>query len=499
MSHENSKSFDDGDIRKEYQPTGRDADVVASILETRPPRYVTPVKHCGFPCLITVMRRINSHMMLAPNGLVRSQSWRQAENNNPIISHSWQMFGPERGARELSHRSFGDITKTLPSLGVDPSASFYKLCTSSLMNQTYWSRDELRLFEPKVCLETWELVGEEPNEIAESSVVRLNLAQHPATTLQRAVEDSLGIIDRQGKPTLHRPGRPCIVRVLLDTSPENQLPFDCLRAFQLPIWKETGNREVPFDTTKSALYVVLAVVRMESGASDRDQVRIYASQGPEIVPEYEDVPYMSTGWSVEDKVQQSYMLFFGTAPAGMEELHSILGVPEVLQPALPADDMPQMRHCLSVLDPHIRTASGRSTDTSSRAKRLEPGELLDTQHANRQSSSAGDARNTRTNQPHSRGQRRPRAPSDGEDRRTSGQEPKRPRRDVNTSHLSEHSRESDGDSRRTSMRQDHAQQRHETGHRAQLRRGPGSNRAPGRNNNRSRRRNGEESRDNRRS
>ncbi|KAM5508950.1 hypothetical protein FOXYSP1_11916 [Fusarium oxysporum f. sp. phaseoli] len=319
MSLGSREPLDDGDIRKEYRLTGRDGDVVASILETRPPRCIAPVKTCGFSCIVTVLRRINSHMMLAPNGVLNSQSWRQAEANNPFISHSWQMFGPERDTRKLSQYSLDDVRKRLCRLDIDISSSFHRLCTSSLMNETYWSRDEMRLLEPKVCLKSWKLVGEDPKKIAESSVVRLDLVQYPGITLQRAVEDSLGVLHRDGEPSLCRPGRPCIVRILLNTGTENQLPFDALRSFQLPVWNETGKREMPFETTETARYVILAVVRMEDGEHGRDQVRIYASQGPDIVPEYEDVPYMSTDWSVEDKIQTSYMLFYGTAPAGVEE------------------------------------------------------------------------------------------------------------------------------------------------------------------------------------
>ncbi|RKL46851.1 hypothetical protein BFJ72_g2591 [Fusarium proliferatum] len=336
MSLDNTQDLP-GDIRRHHDIRSPNADVVFFILQTRPPIIPDISNTTGLQCMTAIFRRIYSHNMLGPDGLANTQHFRQAEAENPVMSFAWQMFGQDLSSRQLRHDAWMKTKTHLEQREVDVSATFEELCTSRMMNHTYWSQNEMRLLEPKMCCETWRTVGENTEEIASSSLVSLDRNMSPDMTVQQAVESSFGIIRREGKHTLQRPARPHIIRILYSSGSGPRLSFRELRDFNLPIWRETQDRQNPFDTSERAQYVILAVVRMRANLAANDLVRLYAASGAEIVPVYEDIPCMGTHWSIEDENQHRYMLFY--APPGYDaRLDDAYAFPEVAGPLIKDDD-----------------------------------------------------------------------------------------------------------------------------------------------------------------
>ncbi|KAF9769121.1 hypothetical protein IL306_013513 [Fusarium sp. DS 682] len=197
-------------------------------------------------------------------------------------------------------------------------------------------------------------------------------------TLNRAVEDSFGVIRQDGKPVLHRPARSWIVRVSYNPGSGERLPFKELRSLPLPVWKETGNRQKPFDMTEWAEYVLLAVVRMRDEPSSHDLVRIYGTHGAEIVPEYENIPCMATNWSVEDVNKNNYMLFYGP-PGYKTHLEDASCFPDV-GPRFKLDDVyTRFQKELDVYIESIKAERAAEAETarSSRVDHVGPGEVVD--------------------------------------------------------------------------------------------------------------------------
>ncbi|KAG9498452.1 hypothetical protein J7337_009257 [Fusarium musae] len=370
-----------GDLRRFYDIHSHNVESASIILQTRHPMAPKGSESTGLLCMTAILRRIHSHAMLGPEGLAKADHFKQAEIENPIIRFSWQMFERDASTKKLRTADWAKMKSQLQECGLETTASFEDLCNSRMMNHTYWSQNEMRLMEPKVCLETWQIINESTEEIASSSLVTLNRAQSPEMTLEQAVETSFGMFRREGKPTLHRPQQPIVIRVLYDSGSGPRLPFRELRGFGLPIWRETQDRQNPFDTTERAHYVLLAVVRMRANPNDKDVVRFYATSGAEIIPE-KAPKCLATGWSIEDEDHHRYMLFYSPPGHYLDPIEAS-AFPEEAGPLVEDDDELRDGHVLvnMVMEPFIvKELSRDATQGSDRpphASTTEPGEVAE--------------------------------------------------------------------------------------------------------------------------
>ncbi|KAF5575865.1 hypothetical protein FPCIR_12916 [Fusarium pseudocircinatum] len=369
-----------GDLRRVYDIYSRDVKRISIILQTRHPIAPKGSESTGLQCMTAILRRIHSHAMLGPQGLAKADHFKQAEIQNPIIRFSWQMFETDVSTRYIRTTDWAKMKSQLDECGLQTAASFQELCSSSMMNHTYWSQNEMRLLEPKMCLQTWQTINESTEEIASSSLVTLDRAHSPEMTLEQAVESSFGVFRREGKPTLHRPQQPLIIRVLYDPGSGPRLPFRELRGFGLPIWRETQDRQNPFDTSERAQYVLLAVVRMRANPKDKDLVRFYATTGAEIIPEH-GLKCLATGWSTEDEDHHRYMLFYSPPGHYLDPIEAS-AFPEEAGPLIKDDDEVRDSHVLisRAMEPFIEKelsrAATRGSDGPQDESTVEPGEVL---------------------------------------------------------------------------------------------------------------------------
>ncbi|KAG4259213.1 hypothetical protein FPRO04_07516 [Fusarium proliferatum] len=376
-----------GDIRRVYDIHSCDVESVSTLLQTRHPPSPRRSESSGLQCMTAILRRIHSHAMLGPEGLAKADHFKQAEIENPIIRFSWQMFERDPLTRNIRSADWLKMKGQLQECGLQTTASFEDLCFSGMMNHTYWSQNEMRLLEPKVCLETWQVIDENTEEIASSSLVTLDRTHSPKMTLEQAVESSFGIVRREGKPTLHRPQKPLVIRVLYDPGSGTRLPFRELRGFNLPIWRHTQDRENPFDTSERAQYVLIAVVRIRCDSKDIDLVRFYATTGAEITPEYGGFKFLATGWSIEDENQHRYMLFYSPPGHYLDPIEAS-AFPEVSGPLIDDDENVRAFHALTsrAMAPFIEKernqAANRTSETPQRENTAESGEVLEDQPIN---------------------------------------------------------------------------------------------------------------------
>ncbi|KAF5604559.1 uncharacterized protein FSUBG_6862 [Fusarium subglutinans] len=319
------------DIRQCYDYEFDDRRIAASILDTRPPLWHGSKNTSGMDCLIVVLRRIYSFAMLA-HGVSEDLGWvQESERMNPILGHAWHVFG--QGSVEESNATMArsEVEKTLKDIKLDPNASFYDLCCSSLMNKTFWSKDVFRLSEPPFNTDTGEAINMSMDDIATSSIVQCRDGR---------LVFYLALCKWSDIPACFVPSQPWVVRVLFTCTQGqgDKNSFSLRRTLNLPVWEEIEEGPtLAFKKGHPMEYNLLAVVRLrDEELGGNDYVRTYSPYGPNIVPEYEPASFMSTEWSVES--EGKYMLFYGISPHDLG-LTNTSNFPEVAGPDIVDEEL----------------------------------------------------------------------------------------------------------------------------------------------------------------
>ncbi|KAL5598130.1 hypothetical protein FOBRF1_011923 [Fusarium oxysporum] len=335
------------DIRNHYDIRGPKADIVAAILEGRPPQFSNRYARPGFDCLIVVLRRIFSHIMLGP---VPVMDWLAAsEEENPILRFAWGLFGDGKAevesAMQARHRVFDDIS----SKGLDQQGTFEELCNSSLMNKTFWSQPEFRLTGILVDLDTRMAVVVSQNELADGSLLKLNHVEHPGQPLQEVVNQSFGVIIKNEKKLLSPPHNPRVVRVVYTASPDDAIHFgyDKLRGLHVPTIEFDPNDPIRHVVKGWTGYSLMAVVRLKDEKYPTEFVRTYGDQGDNLVGEREPSSIVNNRWSINDQ-HGKYMLFYGIQPDDRKVKSTRF--PEISLPRMTENDAKTMKRMERFLD-----------------------------------------------------------------------------------------------------------------------------------------------------
>ncbi|KAI7770457.1 hypothetical protein LZL87_002828 [Fusarium oxysporum] len=357
------------DVRDRYNITDDHQGQTASdILELQPP---TDCEHTtGLDALIVVLRRIYTATMFGPRGLAQVDWVKEAEEENPILKHAWHVMGDNNDERLAANKARADLIATLGTEMNAGVASFKDLCTSPLMNKTFWSQVHLSLFWPTLYLPSGKVVRQSPEDRATTNLIHLNREHNPDLTLQQAIYSQFDVEKVGSQEVIRRPKYPLIIRVLLRTknvSPENRLEFEDIRQFLLPQWIEAEDEQGRFlDEDEPQRYTIIAVVRMRPDMTavretpgdesmdeehQNDTVRTYAQNGPNIIAAYEDGELMPPYWSVGDlrPYPLEYMLFYMRKPG--EVMDDPTGLPEHAQP--PNFNMVIWENANQALDPLV--------------------------------------------------------------------------------------------------------------------------------------------------
>ncbi|KAM0218056.1 hypothetical protein ACHAQD_006992 [Fusarium lateritium] len=300
------------DIRSCYAHERDDAEIAASILDTRPPYWLGYKKSSGMDCLIMVLRRIYSHTMLGPD-VSASLGWiEESEADNPILGHAWHMFGEEPDEVKKATTDRQEVEAKLLTKGIKGNATFEELSGSSLMNETFWSQEVFRLTQTPFCINEGHAIEQTVDEIANMSLLRFDRRNNPNLSLQEVVDKAFGIQSYKGRDVCFVPSQPWIIRVLYEpnTGVEATWPLSEYNSLRVPIWDEAEDEPtVCFEEIDRSEYCLLAVVRLKHD-SKPDLVRTYSSSGANIVAQYEPSTFISSDWSATEPTG-AYMLFFG--------------------------------------------------------------------------------------------------------------------------------------------------------------------------------------------
>ncbi|EEU41339.1 uncharacterized protein NECHADRAFT_83308 [Fusarium vanettenii 77-13-4] len=301
--------MDTEDIRKHYDLVTQ-SEKVSWVLETRLPTSLDDVSTEGLDCLIVVLRRIFSAVMISEDCLANLSGFKQSETENPILAFSWLMLGEPEGneARAQALKAKRALIEAVP----DALGSFENLWRSAMMNRTLWQKKLFHLFGPKYHMPPGEPIKcNEWNrdEIAGASIVQLNRVVDPQRTLQEAIDNCFGFDDEN---TLFIPYRPRIIRVVYTPGTDERLPFQALREFFLPqgdVKDVDGNLRYVQDSPPER-YALIAVVRMRSESRESDYVRTYAVCGANTAARNEHESYTPGSWLIEEPSSHNFVLFF---------------------------------------------------------------------------------------------------------------------------------------------------------------------------------------------
>ncbi|KAJ4113294.1 hypothetical protein NW768_011577 [Fusarium equiseti] len=317
------------DIRHFHDIHGSDVYAPSRILLSRRPTVGTQDIQPSFDCLIVVLHSIYQHCIV---GTDSPPDWlAKAEEKNPILGYAWLMFS--HGAREDSLAWRRKVFKAVFSFG----PSFENFCTSSLMNETFWSQDEFRLSRNFHSIETGDIVEGSADDIARASILEFDHAMNPSLTLDKVVEKSFGVISFKGQDVASIPSNPWIVRLQYKPAlnASERLDINGLKLLYLPVWEQLmsqtneGYREVG-----KAPYFLMAVVRLRDGDHQEEFVRTYNSYGANILADDDPEHPVNNTWSVKDS-PGSYMLFYGLKT--FVDLEDPMQFPEVGTPMIPPE------------------------------------------------------------------------------------------------------------------------------------------------------------------
>ncbi|XEV05154.1 hypothetical protein FSHL1_010441 [Fusarium sambucinum] len=323
------------DIREVYDFEDKDLYTAAACLDTFPPVWSHQRNHSGLDCLIVVLRRIYSSHMLDSN-VMKTLSWLpKSESMNPILTHAWHVFGCSPDAIERTDADRQVVNQYLHKNGFDPRGSFESLCTSSLMNETFWSQKEFRLTDHPVNAETGASINLSPDEIAQLDILELD-SSRPADTLQLIVDRTFGVRTWKEDKMVLLPSRPWVIRVIYRVNDQDgNLSIQDLKTLQMPVW--TGRPNEPkhrFQETGRVNYYLLAVVRMRQNEKGRDVVRTYNPTGSNVLFNHQSQvqAIMNGEWSIQDGPRK-YMMYYSAMSIEPRLMPDPTGFPEVAQRA----------------------------------------------------------------------------------------------------------------------------------------------------------------------
>ncbi|KAF4995690.1 hypothetical protein FDECE_12719 [Fusarium decemcellulare] len=276
------------DIRTHYSIT-EDAAAVSWILAMRPPTTpcadICPIT-TGMDCLLVVIQHIYSLYMTGKDGLAHQDWFKEAESRNPILHFAWRVFG-DLGLKD--EEASKDKAQFLDQVSFSKER-FLAICSSDLMNTTFWSQTPFRLFQTKLSL-SQEPDATPPQEMSpDTSIIHLDLRALPDSTLQQAVDRVAGF---RINNAVYTTSTPHIIRVQYTTG-VTRLDFQALRQFYLfQIVRSEGQDGDKGRSlhTRQVRYALVAVVRLRSRREEEDSVRTYDPCGFGIFPDCEPLAY----------------------------------------------------------------------------------------------------------------------------------------------------------------------------------------------------------------
>ncbi|KAI1646753.1 uncharacterized protein F4817DRAFT_339314 [Daldinia loculata] len=285
------------------------------------------VDSTGLDALLIVIRRIISQLSSEFRD-AKDEAVRRSEQANPLLRLAMADFVSTdkdilQAARYYALKAFyGGSLK-------DNDLSFQALAEHKLMQETFWQRDDLLLFNPETPFEVkgvWEL-GRMENilELAEHSLITFktgNLSEQIAEQFGTFDADDIAYI-KQAKP-------PAILRVQYDVSAADPKKFQDLRKIVVDMAhaerKPSGMWGLTEPGAALMTYRLIAEVCLSSSPKVQDTIRTYQAEG-EVTPIPDSFPHHQT--EPLGKANARYMLYYcyGVTDIPGEHLYSEMPPP----------------------------------------------------------------------------------------------------------------------------------------------------------------------------
>ena len=190
------------DIRDHYDiQDSYGAKVAHKILTVHPPQLCSG--STGIDSLTTVLRRVYAHAMIGPDGLAQTQWVKDAEQNNPILAYAWTLMGNTEEDATAAQLVRARTIQSMGGIAGTDDPSFKELCTSDMMNRTFWSQRHFCLCYPVYSWMTYNILEQSPSVKATESIIMMDRIESPEITLQEAVDSKFGDFNNEHSGELH--------------------------------------------------------------------------------------------------------------------------------------------------------------------------------------------------------------------------------------------------------------------------------------------------------
>ncbi|KAF5697408.1 X-pro dipeptidyl-peptidase [Fusarium mundagurra] len=310
-----------GDLGKSFTDQHLDSSGLKSppglILLDNPNAYDTH----GLDCLFTLIRHIYSQLM---DAYFDKNNQKDAEMKNPILALAWLDINFEV-KDEWARCKQGILEGFGPSHAQDPVISFEGLVNSQLMKDTFWNHEMHKLYRAYLVKPDngrWGHADLGPNPDAvkvDMSEILVDRNKAPWWSFNQHMRSNFQLIKTDNTTELKMCAGPGIIRVHYKTNKNMKpFPFSDLKNTHIPIAGVKGSEPSPND--KDCLYTLIAAVSLKDNG-----IRTYMFLGHQILA-FPGHDASEKKWSLEDKVDGDYMLFYRRADDAVPDF----GIPEVV-------------------------------------------------------------------------------------------------------------------------------------------------------------------------
>ncbi|RBR25293.1 uncharacterized protein FIESC28_01902 [Fusarium coffeatum] len=237
-------------------------------------------------------------------------NYRDAEVTNPILRLAWQNITWTESAVQDCVKVKALVLEAFEPQGArDSKLTFEGLAFSQLMEDTFWSRDEFSvihevLMKPKGA-NGWLSAGTSPQQRVNMGTPVIRMRRFPPGI---SFENTVGKVFEinllaNGDRIARLCGRPYSLRFKYVRDKDRICSFKEIKNIWVPIAQFEGHELKA--TEKKALYTLVAAVFL-----DTNQIHMYNPMGSQILPDVENPVTHGKRWSVEDKKDGSFLLFY---------------------------------------------------------------------------------------------------------------------------------------------------------------------------------------------
>ncbi|KAF4440359.1 hypothetical protein F53441_12307 [Fusarium austroafricanum] len=299
-------------------------------LQLRPPpntaQLPTAASHMGLDCLVMLIRKFYAHL---PNVFMyKNDENIKCEKRNPILGLAWvkipqdcntQVVAEWQNAKNTILTSFGGASQSASE------KSFETLFNSDLLHETIWYRYQFQLYKAWLVSSStpgysWDELELTSREMFNESLIIIDRNKTPDESFQKCINDQFGYRRlNDGTQVVCVGQSPAFIRIRYTTNQDlDPIPFSSIKNVYIPIIELQGS--TPTVSKKKHLYTLIAVVWLDS-----DLMRTYTPLGCNITPSPLNAIFGSNEWSLEDRAQRNFMLFYLLCD---EHMYPDIGYPE---------------------------------------------------------------------------------------------------------------------------------------------------------------------------